>query len=197
MCDHGGGTQGSAILAWCKITQKGCACPPAPAAPCTGRPSDPPRLVLLHPVSGPPPCLPLLYHPCPHRRPALPAPTFCRGWKGDGRGLAKSNICGRLAKSPPESWFWRGAPLQLSPARRAGLAGVGSGMSIPPLQGWEVTAQPDPLRGKSRRGEGGDVPEPLQIDLDAGPAPFHGAACHLDGVAVSHLSPSIQGPPGG
>lgn len=61
-------------------------------------------------------------------------PIFLPGLEGSGQDLAKSNICKRVAKSPPESWFWRGAPLQLIPTRRAGLVGVGTGISIPLFQ---------------------------------------------------------------
>lgn len=61
-------------------------------------------------------------------------PVFLPGLEESGQALAKSNICERVPKSPPESWFWHRAPLQLIPTRRAGLAGVGTGMSIPPFQ---------------------------------------------------------------
>lgn len=54
-------------------------------------------------------------------------PVSLPGWEESDQGLAKSNICERVAKSPPESWFWHRVPLQLIPVfphiptRRAGL----------------------------------------------------------------------------
>lgn len=152
--------------------------PPDPAAPCTGCPVDPPHLVLPHPASGPPPCRPPLYHLRPHHRPVLPAPALCWEWKWDCQGLAKSNICGRLAKFPPESWFWRVAPLQLSPVCRAGLTRVGSGISIPPHWGWRS------WQGLNAHVEEVGGSQSPQVELDASPAPFHGCR-----VAVSCLSP--------
>lgn len=83
--------------------------------------------------------LPVTTGPWTHPGLALPALSL-PGQEESGQGLAKSNICERVAKSPPESWFWHRAPLQLIPVfphiptRRAGLSRVGSGMSIPPFQ---------------------------------------------------------------
>ena len=76
--------------------------------------------------------------------PPLPTPPFYQGWKEGGRGLAKSNICRRLAKSPPESCFWCGAPLHLSPMwqGRAGRGGQQDELPTPPWMGAHSRAQP-------------------------------------------------------
>lgn len=116
-------------------------------------------------------------------------PVFLPGWEESGQGLAKSNICERVVKSPPESWFWHRAPPQLIPVfphiptHRAGLAGLGTGMSIPPFQWRVVTSEPEPLVTKVRRSW----------------SPTNGAGClsstfpwrgkPLDGVTVICLSP--------
>lgn len=152
------------------------------------------QLVPLHPASTPPACLLPPY--CPHPWPCLP-PLFT----GAGRGVAGAwpspTSAGDLLNPHLSHASGAGLPCSSAPCSGAGLAGVGSRTSIPPLWGWEVTAEPDP----HPVGKGWGVPKPprsswmLVLHLSVGQQAPRQGRCHLlvpqeDGHLVGYIFPS-------